>query len=176
MTDLEKELVDILFSESYAALATVDADGATWSTPLVFTLNEAREVIWASASESLHSMNLGSSTLVGASIYDSGQPQNSPQGVYLQGTALEVPVGELDQAVADFYRWRYPDPAMFAERARPASEFQWDSPRRLYRLSSVRYWGISRDGHPEHGNLVDYRVEVDIEAAFSLAWAEKFNM
>lgn len=175
MTDIDKELVDILFSESYAALATVDSNGMTWCTPVVFTFNDALEMSWVSAIDALHSTNLASTKLLGASIYNSGQPQNSPQGVYLQGTATEVPADQLDDATADFYRWRYPDPEVFAQKARPGAAFLGDSPRRLYRMSGVRFWGISKEGHPKHGDLVDFRVEVDVKTQFSRAWANKFN-
>lgn len=171
---IERELAEILFSQSYAALGTASNEGIPWVSPVVYTFNRKIELVWASALDCRHSENLRTNGSLSFCIYDSAQPQNSPQGVYGEGKAHEIR-DDLDQAATDFYRWRYPHREDFERKRRSGAAFRGDFPRRLFRATGLQLYGISREGHPNHGPLVDFRIPVDVSETFSESWEGRFR-
>ena len=168
---MKNALLEILFSESYMNLATC-ANNDPWCAPLVFALDVEMNLYWVSSMKALHSRHVADNSVVACSIYPSQQPQNSAQGLYFKGNAGLVPDTELERSIKLFYGWRYPDPEVLKSKVRSVSDFSEVSPRRMYRMSISSMFGLDPSGDPEHGRLLDYRVETDLSNEF----AEKYRL
>jgi pyridoxamine 5'-phosphate oxidase-like protein len=83
----------------YMVLATSDSGGQPWASPVYFAHRDCREFFWISQPEATHSTNLRDRREFGAVIFDSTQPINTGQGVYLGGVAHEVPAHEAGEGV-----------------------------------------------------------------------------
>lgn len=80
----------ILDAVSYTVLATADADGVPWATPVWFAQENYRELYWVSAPDSRHSRNLTARPEIGMVVYDSTVAPGSGQAVYMSAIAAQV--------------------------------------------------------------------------------------
>jgi len=90
----------IVSASSYMTLATADATGLPWASPVWFATTDFREYFWISSPDARHSQNLAIRPELAISIYDSRQPPNTGDGIYVSATALQVPESELGAGVA----------------------------------------------------------------------------
>ena len=90
----------IVRASAYMTLATADADGLPWASPVWFATADLREFFWASAPEARHSRNLTARPELAISIFDSGQVPGTGQGVYVAAIGAPVPEPELDNGLA----------------------------------------------------------------------------
>lgn len=126
----------------YMTIATADADGRPWATPVWFAHRGYREFIWVSYADARHSCNLAARSEVGIVIFDSTVAPNSGQAVYLEATAEQLDGLAAEQAIA-----------VFAERSVEQGLGAWtiadvSAPGRLrpYRaIASARYVLGARD-------------------------------
>lgn len=89
---------NIVGANQYLTLATADADGSPWSSPVWFATADCVEFIWISSPQSRHSRNIAVRPRVAVSIFDSTQPPLTGDGVYLSAVAEPVPEDRLDAA------------------------------------------------------------------------------
>jgi nitroimidazol reductase NimA-like FMN-containing flavoprotein (pyridoxamine 5'-phosphate oxidase superfamily) len=123
----------ILDDNEYVVLATADMNGKPWATPVWFAHADYREVVWVSAPEAKHSLNIALRPEVAMVVYDSTVRPGEGQAVYMSGTAGLAEIGLLD---------------VFSRRAMRSGLGEW-SPRRvsgkarlrLYR-AEVHEWSI----------------------------------
>jgi hypothetical protein len=139
----------IIDEGDYMTLATADAEGRPWASPVWYAAVGYHELLWLSRPEARHSRNLSSRPELGIVIFDSSVPIGSGQGAYIEGVGAEVPESELERCVEVYSRRsqaRGGSPLALAEARAPA-------PHRLYRALA--------SGHSTNGDN-DERVPVSL--------------
>jgi uncharacterized protein YhbP (UPF0306 family) len=155
------EIRDAILAETlYASIATVDAAGTPWVTPVYFALDRHGRFYWVSGIDARHSVNISETARVAIVVYNSQLPVGEGQGVYVGANALELGVDDLALGTQVFYTRRYPDEETRAKRGRAPGDFLTPSPRRMYRADPFEWFILDPAGHPEHGSLLDYRTPV----------------
>jgi uncharacterized protein YhbP (UPF0306 family) len=143
--DLAAVARTIIDANRYMTLATADAQGQPWASPVFYATADYTEFYWASAPQTTHSENLAQRPQVSIVIFDSTAPEGTGQAVYLSATAEQVHDDDLDRALAV-----YPGPA--------------PDPYRLYRATAFEHSVLCPRGDGgaclRHGVLVDHRVQV----------------
>ena len=81
---------DILDGTSYVVLATADAEGLPWASPVWFAQEDYREIFWVSYPGARHSQNIAARAHVGLVVFDSTVPAGSGQAVYMAAIAEQV--------------------------------------------------------------------------------------
>jgi uncharacterized protein YhbP (UPF0306 family) len=135
----------IIDANQYMTLATADAQGQPWASPVFYATADYAEFYWISAPETMHSTNLVQRPQVSSVIFDSTAVEGTGQAVYMSATAEQVPDDDLDRALAV-----YPGPGV--------------APYRLYRATVFEHsvlcpWG-GTGACPRHGVSFDHRVQV----------------
>lgn len=136
--DLARE---ILSSVSYVVLATADADGLPWATPVWFAMEDA-EVYWVSHHGARHSQNIAERPQVGMVVFDSTVAPLTGQAVYMSATAEQVTdSGAIERGLEVFSR---------ASADEGAGEFGRDQVTgearlRLYRATVHEHWILDPD-------------------------------
>lgn len=144
-------LHDTLEANRYMTLATSDAEGRPWVSPVWFATVDGRELFWASRPETRHSQNIAARSQVAIVVFDSSRPPHERQAVYLTGTAEAVPPGDLDRALAIYSdeSERQGLPAWTRDTVTPPGAF------RLYRATATEHFVL--DDH------ADERLAVDLD-------------
>ena len=88
----------------YMTLATADASGKPWASPVWFAHDRYREFVWASKPDARHSVNLAVRPQVGIVIFDSTVGSGGAQAVYLDAEAAELDGPDRDRALAVYSR------------------------------------------------------------------------
>ncbi|MBB2921790.1 pyridoxamine 5'-phosphate oxidase family protein [Cellulomonas cellasea] len=138
----------VLAASTYLTLATADADGRPWATPVWFASREWAEFVWVSRPGARHSVNLAARPGVGIAVFDPTVPVGTASAVYVEAEAAEV--GPDDRVAAlDVYNRRTGEQGLrrwTEQHVTGAAQF------RLYRAVATHVWVLD-----EH----DGRVEVD---------------
>jgi pyridoxine/pyridoxamine 5'-phosphate oxidase len=136
---------DVIDANQYLVLATADATGHPWSSPVYFAHAGHREFIWVSSPDATHSRNLATRPAVSIVIFNSQAPIGTGQGVYMCATATQVDNGDLDRAIK-----------IFSERSLAHGGAAWAvadvtgrSGLRLYRATAEQHWILAKDGRPD---------------------------
>ncbi len=127
----------ILDTNQYLSLATADADGMPWAT-IVWFAPAPGGVVWASHQDVRHPLNIAARPEVGIAVQD--QSAAEPMAVYLEAIATEVPLDELDAALA-----------IYSARSEASGFGVWTRERvtgaaslRLFRATATRTWLLGR--------------------------------
>jgi len=131
----------ILEARSYVVLATADADGVPWASPVWFA-REQSELYWVSHPGARHSQNIAVRPQIGMVVFDSTVVPGSGQGVYMTATAEQLNNPDaIERGMAVFSRESLRDGAG-----------EWNADRvtgqarlRLYRASVQQYWILDPD-------------------------------
>jgi len=136
--DAARRVID---ANSYLTLATADASGRPWATPVWFAEHDLREFFWVSRHETRHSHNIAQRSAVALAVFDSTVEVGSAIAVYVEGEAVELGESELDAAL-DVYGAR-----SVARGLRPwkASDVTGFAPHRLYRATATQVWVLDPD-------------------------------
>jgi nitroimidazol reductase NimA-like FMN-containing flavoprotein (pyridoxamine 5'-phosphate oxidase superfamily) len=133
----------IIADNNYLTLATADANGRPWATPVYYTQDGGADLYWVSRPDSRHSRNIAGRTEVGIVIYDSQVPIGAAEAVYLTADAERVDDTDLERC-ARIFSARHPELAAFTpERLRTPN------PLRLYRARIVEASVLVDDGGPD---------------------------
>jgi nitroimidazol reductase NimA-like FMN-containing flavoprotein (pyridoxamine 5'-phosphate oxidase superfamily) len=89
----------ILDDGRYMTLATADAEGRPWATPVWYAPDGYSQLYWVSSPDARHSRNIAARPEVGIVVFDSGATPNQGQAVYMTATA-----GEAGDAIETFAR------------------------------------------------------------------------
>lgn len=92
----------IVDANSYMTLATSDADGAPWASPVWFAHQQYETFLWISQPGARHSRNIAARRDIAIVIFDSTASPRQRNAVYLEATADVVPDAELTAAIADY--------------------------------------------------------------------------
>ena len=95
---------DIIEASRYLVLATADAAGRPWSSPLYFAHVGLAEFFWVSSPDVTHSRNIAVRPEVGIAIFDSRAAIGTGQGVYVSAAARLLEDGETATGVEAFSR------------------------------------------------------------------------
>jgi nitroimidazol reductase NimA-like FMN-containing flavoprotein (pyridoxamine 5'-phosphate oxidase superfamily) len=143
---------EIIEANHYLVLATADAAGDPWSTPVYFAHIGYREQYWVSSPTAAHSRNIAARATVSIAIFDSHARIGTGQGVYMSAIAAQVKDTELAPGIT-----------VFSDRSLRHGGVQWtaadvtgDSELRLYRATADQHWILAKDGEPDH------RIPVDV--------------
>ena len=89
-------------------LATADADGVPWASPVWFAPDGYSELLWVSDPNARHSRNIAVRPQIAIVIFDSRQTPGDGLAVYMEARAEQVDAGRLGAFNA---RSRRPGPA-----------------------------------------------------------------
>ena len=96
-TEAARAIVD---ANSYMVLATADADGAPWASPVWFAHEQYETFLWMSQPGARHSRNIATRREIAIVIFDSTMSPDQRNAVYVEATAAIVSDAELADAVA----------------------------------------------------------------------------
>jgi pyridoxine/pyridoxamine 5'-phosphate oxidase len=146
MTDFSDMARDIIESNRYMVLGTVDEAGMPWVTPVWYAQSDYRRFIWVSSPDRRHSRNVKARPEVSIVIFNSQVAVGSARAVYMSARAEELSGAELERDVAFFdtagqaqgltRRWAFED--MHAA-----------APCRLYRATVSQHWVLDPDSSPD---------------------------
>jgi hypothetical protein len=151
MSSPEEIAEQILASNLYMTLATADAAGLPWASPVYFAPNGDRtEFFWVSRPQTRHSRNLEARPELAIVVFDSTAAVYTGQCVYNAALGGIVPEDDLDRGMG-----------VFADRSREDGEewtladVQAPTELRLYRAVVRERWILDPD--PDAG---DRRIPV----------------
>ena len=137
---------DIIEASRYLVLATADATGRPWSSPVYFAHIGFAEFYWVSSPGVTHSVNIAVRPEVGIAIFDSQAAIGTGQGVYMSAAATLVEGGETARGIAAFSARSvaHGGQAWASQDVRPGAGL------RLYRATADAHWILAKDGQPDH--------------------------
>jgi nitroimidazol reductase NimA-like FMN-containing flavoprotein (pyridoxamine 5'-phosphate oxidase superfamily) len=148
----------LLDEQQNLVLATTDADGIPWISPVFFVPDEHYELYWTSDHEARHSANIRATGRAAIVVYrvEPGQPVD---GVYSQAQVSEVQdAEELAYAIEVMQGRRQPDKWMIESPA----DVSGDGPWRIYRARlesiEVRASGTKSDKAVALRQPADFRA------------------
>jgi Pyridoxamine 5'-phosphate oxidase len=83
----------ILDSTSFVVLATADAAGVPWASPVWFAQEDYRQFYWVSAPNARHSRNIAERPEIAMVVYDPTVTPRSAEAVYMSATASQTSQG-----------------------------------------------------------------------------------
>jgi nitroimidazol reductase NimA-like FMN-containing flavoprotein (pyridoxamine 5'-phosphate oxidase superfamily) len=137
---------DIVEASRYLVLATADAAGRPWSSPLYFAHIGFTEFYWVSSPDVTHSVNIAVRPEVGIAIFDSQVAIGAGQGVYMSATATLLEDGEAARGIEAFSARS----VAHGGREWTAQDVRPGAGLRLYRATADSYSILAKDGRPDH--------------------------
>jgi nitroimidazol reductase NimA-like FMN-containing flavoprotein (pyridoxamine 5'-phosphate oxidase superfamily) len=87
---------DLITANRYMTLATADAAGVPWASPVWFATEDGRTFYWVSDPNARHSRNIAARAEIAIVIFDSTVTPGEADAVYLAARAEMVEPDELD--------------------------------------------------------------------------------
>jgi uncharacterized protein YhbP (UPF0306 family) len=144
----------LLGHHHYLVLATADAAGDPWATPVFFAADGESRLLWVSSPDSRHSRNIADYPEVAITVFDTGAPIGGAEALYLEATAGLVDVDDVAAAVA-LLNSRLPlRQHLGTEDLAPAG------PLRVYEARVRQHHVLVRGGDPRFDNVTDARLAV----------------
>jgi uncharacterized protein YhbP (UPF0306 family) len=137
---------DMVEASQYLVLATADASGRPWSSPVYFAHIDFTEFFWVSSPDVTHSRNIAARPEVGIAIFDSHAVIGTGQGVYMSATAKLLEDGETDLGIDAFSRRS----VIHGGRQWRSDDVRPEAGLRLYRAIADAHWMLAKDGQPDH--------------------------
>jgi hypothetical protein len=136
----------IIEANRYLVLATADATGRPWSSPVYFAHIGCTEFFWVSSPEAAHSVNIAVRPEVGIAVFDSQVAIGTGQGVYMSAVATLLEGGEIARGIEAFSARSvaHGGASWASEDVRPGASL------RLYRATADAHWILAKDGRPDH--------------------------
>ncbi len=138
----------ILDGNRYVVMATADADGTPWATPVWYAQENYRELYWVSAPDSQHSRNIATRPQLALVVFDSTVPSGAGQAVYMSATA-----GQVDDPTEGIQ--------VVSRVGAREGLGEWDASRvtgearlRLFRAEVLEHWILDPDAQ------IDVRIQV----------------
>jgi nitroimidazol reductase NimA-like FMN-containing flavoprotein (pyridoxamine 5'-phosphate oxidase superfamily) len=137
---------DIIEASRYLVLATADAAGRPWSSPVYFAHIGFAEFYWVSSPEATHSANIAVRPEVGIVVFDSQAAIGAGQGVYMSATATLLEDGEAARGIEAFSARS----VAHGGREWTAQDVRPGAGLRLYRATADSHSILAKDGQPDH--------------------------
>lgn len=144
----------LLGRSSYCVLATADAEGEPWATPVFFAARNEHELFWVSSPDSRHSRNIEVRPTIGITVFDSTAPIGRAEALYLEAQAGAVEP-TLHGEVLEVMNTKLP-----AHQALAPTDLFPTGPLLPYRATVTRHDVLIRGGDARFDNVVDQRLEV----------------
>lgn len=141
MTDHNAHARTILAETCYAVLATADADGIPWATPVWFAHDDLARLYWLSWPGSRHSQLIERRPDIAITVFDSHAVPNEGTGFYATAQARECPDEQLDDALTVLNRRSLAQGLAEWTRERVTGE----SRLRLYVAEITEAWVLDQD-------------------------------
>jgi nitroimidazol reductase NimA-like FMN-containing flavoprotein (pyridoxamine 5'-phosphate oxidase superfamily) len=158
--DLAAHAHALLDTNRYLTLATADAAGRPWSTPVYFAPAPGWRFYWMSETDARHSRNLVAQPHVGLVVFDSTVTPHHGRAVYAAGPARELADDEVDEALK-----AYPGPSRRGVPPMTRDDVTGSSPYRLYQATADELWVLCprEPGRacPRHGLARDHRAQIN---------------
>lgn len=101
--DLEAHARALLDANAYLTLASADAAGTPWASPVYFAYDSAaRRLLWVSRPNARHSRNVAERPEVSAVVFDSTVAVGGAQALYVCAWARELEEREREVGIAVF--------------------------------------------------------------------------
>jgi len=142
---------EVVLANHYLVLATADADGRPWASPVYYAADQLRTFYWVSRPGSVHSVNIEQRPEVSLVVYDSTQPLGTGLGVYARASACAVAQQDVAVTLATYSRWSEEDGAG-----------PWDEAR-LASVGLVLYRADVTELSVLPGRGIDIRVPLEVE-------------
>jgi nitroimidazol reductase NimA-like FMN-containing flavoprotein (pyridoxamine 5'-phosphate oxidase superfamily) len=147
----------IIDANLYMVLATADADGRPWASPVYFAVEDYTEFFWVSGPAVTHSRNLAARPDVSIVIFDSQLPISTGQAVYMSAVAEQLAGAEIERGIA-----------IFSRRSLEHGGREWTpadvldpAPIRLYRATATAHFMLDKSGEAPR---YDHRMPVTLTA------------
>lgn len=150
LTAVARAIVD---DNVYMTLATADAEGRPWASPVWFAAEGYSDYYWVSTPEARHSRNLRARSELGVVIFDSRVREGTGQALYMEATGQELDGAELEAGIELLSR-------VSVEKGGPPWSLEdvvAPAPHRLYRATATRHSVLDKDVHGH-----DERTEVSL--------------
>ena len=132
----------ILRDQSYAVLATADAGGRPWASPVWFAMEDPAELFWISYPGARHSENVAERPAISMVVFDSTVPPGTGQAVYMSATAAQVTdPAEVERGMAVFSR----ESTRGGGRDFGLDAVTGEARLRLYRAAVEEHWILDPD-------------------------------
>ncbi len=99
MTDIRAHAEELLGTSSYVVLATADADGEPWATPVWFAPDGMDRLYWLSWPGSRHSLLIEQRPRVALTVFDSQAVPNQGAALYATAWAGRCPEEQLEESL-----------------------------------------------------------------------------
>lgn len=148
----------LLAAGRYCTLSTCSADGFPWASPLLYVYDERWRLYWSSAVAAQHSQNLvANQGRAAIAIYSSDAAQSQVEGLYLSGTASELPPEQVPYVLTRL-RQRLGD-----RPPRRAADYLPPACRRFYQFQPSSVW-ITGERLAVGSVRVDTKVQLSLAA------------
>src|SRR5919204_2372816 len=104
MSNLASMARRIVEANMYMTIATANAEGRPWVSPVWFAPGSQSEFLWVSAPEARHSRNIALRPEVAIVIFDSTVPVGSAEALYVEAVTEQLSDGDLDEAIEIYSR------------------------------------------------------------------------
>jgi uncharacterized protein YhbP (UPF0306 family) len=99
-SEVARSIIDEI---AYMTIASVDANGEPWASPVWFAPEGYTRFHWISRPETRHSQNIAGHPRVAIVIFDSRTPIDTGRGVYIEAEAEQVTDdGEIERMMSIF--------------------------------------------------------------------------
>ena len=151
--DASRKARRLIEATPHLTLATADASGKPWSSPVYFAHDQAFALYWVSFKQTVHSANIRIRPQVGISLLGE-PPDHEGEGAYFDAVATEL------HDLTEVRRTR-PQDSKFAVTS--PEDVLGDAAWRIYRAVPVAVYRYHDAAEIVHGQHVDVRVPVTLE-------------
>ena len=144
MSDTGGTAERVLASTTYVVLATADAGGVPWATPVWFA-RDGRGLYWVSRPGAQHSRNIADRPEISLVVFDSQVAVGSASAFYARARAGLVPDDEIAAGLAVFSR----ESEVQGLEPWDVDRVTGDAELRLYRADVTEAWVLAEDGGPD---------------------------
>jgi nitroimidazol reductase NimA-like FMN-containing flavoprotein (pyridoxamine 5'-phosphate oxidase superfamily) len=92
----------LLAANRYMTIASADAQGRPWVSPVWYAAASDTEFLWASSPHARHSRNIAARPEVAIVIFDSTVSEGDAEALYLEATAQQVVDDQLIEAISAY--------------------------------------------------------------------------
>jgi pyridoxine/pyridoxamine 5'-phosphate oxidase len=92
----------IVAANMYMTLATADAEGRPWISPVWFAPTTDTGFLWVSSPETRHSRNIAVRPEVAIVIFDSTVPIGGAEALYVEASAEHLAGADLERAISTY--------------------------------------------------------------------------
>lgn len=157
LNELAATGAELIKTNNYITVATVDENGEPWNSPLNTAFDEDLNFYWKSPNDCQHSFNIRNNGKVFFVLFDSHAEVGKGIGVYFKGHAMQLEEDEPEE----IQKGNNLIAKRISTNASNFTEFIFDKPRRVYKAVPTEIWmNVIRK---INGQNVDGKIELPIE-------------